>query len=144
MDSDYLHFNGIDPTGHYLRTPLTRAELVERLRTLKLEQPPGWVLDWTREYDVSDPRRKPILMTNRKWDLTETGWGVVFVEGSDRRVRTALTELLDLRQKQATKGGKSHYFRICEYRIGESTLAFLERHHVSAGARGNQIGRAHV
>jgi hypothetical protein len=65
------------------------------------------------------------------WDLSQTGWSVVFAPNIDPRVRSALEELLEHRREQATRN-QSYYYQECSYR-GESTSEFLQRYGARPG-----------
>ena len=126
MSDKNLYFNGVNPQGKYLTRPATFDQIVEGLKRGGWTAPPEWVLRWTQEHGVDDPRRKPILEVQRPWDLAETGWAVVFAPDLDPRVRFALEELLEhRRQKAGSRNG--HYFRELVYR-GEDTYTFVEKH----------------
>ncbi len=75
-----LYFTGINPKGKYLTPPTSLERIVNRLRQEGWQTPPEWVLEWTREHtaDEDDRLRKPVFETDRPWNLTGTGWGVVF------------------------------------------------------------------
>jgi hypothetical protein len=127
MSDQLLYFTGVNPKGKYLTPPAPLEEIVRRLKEEGWQAPPNWVLDWAREHAVEDPLRRPVFETTRPWDLTETGWGVVFAPDVDPRVPMVLEELLEHRRKQATAGGKSHYYQ--EYKYGgEKTFDFVQRH----------------
>jgi len=127
MSDQKLYFTGINPQGKYLTPPASLDEVIRGLKAGGWQAPPGWVLEWTREHAVDDPLRKPVFETNRPWDLTETGWGVVFAPDLDPRVRVELEALLEHRRRQATAGGRSHYYQ--EYTFqGESTYDFVKDH----------------
>src|SRR5262245_20478830 len=104
MSDQKLYFNGINPQGKYLTPPAPLAEIVRRLKEEGWEAPPEWVLEWTREH-TADPKedrlRRPVLETKRPWDLTKTGWGVVYAPDLDPRVRYELEDLLEHRRRQA-------------------------------------------
>lgn len=68
-----------------------------------------------------DPRR-----------LEETGWGVVFAEGTGPALREALEPLLAHRRRQAGRV-EAHRYRELGYRRGESKLHFLARHGATPG-----------
>jgi NB-ARC domain/CHAT domain len=61
-------------------------------------------------------------------NLEETGWGVIFVAGTDGRVRTALRELCEYRRDMAKK-----MYRELQYQPGETTAQFLARHGAPSG-----------
>ncbi len=129
MSDPKLYFTGINPKGEYLTPPASLEEIVKRLKEKGWQAPPDWVLEWTHEHtaDEDDRLRKPVFETDRPWDLTETGWGVVFAPDLDPRVRTELEDLVEHRRQQATADGKSHYFADYTYR-GESTVDFVKGH----------------
>ena len=127
MSDQRLYFTGINPKGKYLTPPASLERIVNRLLEEGWTAPPEWVLEWTKKHHVDDPLRKPVFETDRPWDLTETGWGVVFAPDLDSRVRTELEELLEHRRRQATAGGKSHYYAEYTYR-GEETFDFVRDH----------------
>lgn len=132
-----LFFNGITPRGQYLTPPLTAKELTQRVLQTGLDVPSQWVLDMTRERTRGDYRRRPILNIQRKWDLAETGWAVVYAPGIDRRVKLALQDLIEHRESQAVSGGRSNLFRSIDARSGEAVSDFLRRHNVVVGQRGD-------
>lgn len=74
----------------------------------------------------------PILEVHRPWDLSATGWAVVFAPNLDPRVRLAMEELLEFRRSQATSNGHSHYYKELNYQ-GESTADFLRRNGAKIG-----------
>lgn len=135
--SEKLYFNGITTRGQYVTPPITAEELAQRVRAAGLDAPSEWVLDMTRERPKGDRKRRPILDIQRKWDLAETGWAVVYAPGTDRKVKLALRDLIEHREGQAAGGGRSTYFRSIDARPGESLDAFLRRPDVSAGQRGD-------
>jgi hypothetical protein len=89
------------------------------------------------ESQISQPPRLwttsggPILDIVHPWDLSQTGWSVVFAPDLDPRVRSALGELLEHRRQQATRNNND-YYQECSYR-GESTSEFLHRHGAKLG-----------
>jgi hypothetical protein len=126
--SELHHFNGIDAdTGQDLLRPLSDQELVDLVRR---EREPQTFLerlaDWIKKFGIDDARRKPVVDTDRPWDLSETGWGVVFGPKVDRTTRLYFDELIEHRRDQVGRG-KPDYVRICEYREGEATYDFLLR-----------------
>lgn len=90
-----------------------------------------------REIEIqgwADPERlrRVELGTN----LDETGWGVIFHQDASSELKTALKELLDLRQAQA--GAKRPvFFRVFDgpngYRPGETAEQFLRRNGAISG-----------
>jgi hypothetical protein len=132
-----LFFNGVKRSGEYVTPPLGFDELFHIVQKTGLDLPSGWVLDGARERPRGDPKRRPIQDIERKWDLAQTGWAVVFAPGIDRRVPAALKDLIELRESQAAGGGQSHLFRWIDARPGESLDDFLRRPDVAAGQRGD-------
>lgn len=126
MSKKKLYFNGVTPKGKYVTPPASFDQIVERLKREGWKAPAEWVLRWTEDHAVDDPRRKPVLEVEHPWDLAETGWAVVFAPDLDPRVRSALGELLEHRRRQATRD-HSHYYRELTYQ-GEATYKFVERH----------------
>lgn len=123
-----LYFNGACCEGGYFTPPITVEDLMARILEAGIDRPADWVLEQVREHPKGDPRRMPIEDIQRKWDLAETGWAVVLAPGLDWRVRRALSELLELREAQATRGGVHRRFQIIDdCRPGESVLALLHR-----------------
>ncbi|MFN6562363.1 MAG: hypothetical protein RMY28_021580 [Nostoc sp. ChiSLP01] len=132
-----LYFNGIDgASGEYLLPPLTPEQLS------KIAQ--GEEFDPT---EISELKRKdshvkglepdfaPIEGVDPK-NLAETGWGVIFAHNADPAIREALKELLEHRQRQATKNQENYYQEYVGakgYRPGESKNQFLSRHGVGPG-----------
>jgi hypothetical protein len=131
MSDRKLYFNGVNPKGKYLTPPAPLQELVERLRREGWQAPPEWVLEWTRQHAVGDPRRKPVLEVDKPWDLAETGWGVVFAPDLNSRVRSELETLLEHRRQLATRV-HSHYYKEYEY-AGESTFKFVKENRGKPG-----------
>jgi hypothetical protein len=134
--SDKLFFNGVVPNGRYITPPITADELMRRVGEVGLDVTPEWVLDAVREHPKGDSKRPSIQQIQRNWDLSETGWAVVFAPGIDPHVKNALEELLSFRESQAIRGGKN-YFRSVEYRTGEEVSEFLRRPDVAGGHRGD-------
>ncbi|WP_445633988.1 Gingipain domain-containing protein [Nostoc sp. DSM 114161] len=132
-----LYFNGINgASGDYLLPPLTPEQVS------KIAQ--GEEFDPT---EISELKRKdshvkglepdfaPIEGVDPK-NLAETGWGVIFAYNADPAIREALKELLEHRQRQATKNNENYYQEYVGakgYRPGESKNQFLSRHGVGPG-----------
>ncbi|ALF51778.1 hypothetical protein ACX27_01220 [Nostoc piscinale CENA21] len=133
--TEELHFNGIDgASGSYLLPPLT-AEQVARIAQGEEFDPEE--LD---ELKQKDPRYQqghfaPMEGVDPK-NLAETGWGVIFAFNADPAIKEALKELLEHRQRQATKKHEHYYKEYIGpkgYRPGESKGGFLSRHGVGPG-----------
>ncbi len=65
-------------------------------------------------------------------DLADSGWGIIFPKGTPPEVREALSPLLELRMKQASRKNE-RYYRELDYYPGETKRNFLRRHQVEAG-----------
>lgn len=75
-------------------------------------------------------------LSERQKYLSEMGWGAIFAANADPAVREALSELLDLRRKQATQNHDTYYKEYTGedgYRPGDTARDFLVRHGVSLG-----------
>src|SRR6185295_10626431 len=95
--------NGLNgATGRYLLPPLSRKKLGHVAAKL---DPDGelrqLITDWSEGKAVHDPFRAPSSDVQDPTDLAETGWGVIFAEGTPPGVRRALEPLLTLREEQA-------------------------------------------
>lgn len=131
MSDEKVWFNGLNgDTGDYLVDPLTPEELSLRVPR-HLGQQQDWVED--EKSDLEDPFRKPILDVDRPWDLSETGWGVIFAPGIDRGVKLALEELLEHRRHQVGTVHPTYYRDDLDYRTGDTVKTFLERHRTRPG-----------
>jgi hypothetical protein len=122
------YFNGVDEkTGKYLLPPLSTEELAELVRQAYAPQTfLGKVAEWLAKFAVDDPRRKPVVDTERPWDLSETGWGVIYGPNVDWATKLAIGELIEHRRSQVGPA-RPDYLRECTYR-GEGTYDFLQRH----------------
>jgi hypothetical protein len=129
MNEKLHYFNGIaEKTGKYLLPPMTTAELAKLARQAREPQPfLDEVEEWLDKFAEDDPRRKPVVDTERPWDLSETGWGVVYGPSVDRATKMAIGELIEYRREQVGSA-KPDYLRECTYREGETTYNFLKRH----------------
>lgn len=67
-------------------------------------------------------------------DLANTGWGVIFAQGTDPAVREALAPLLNLRKQQANKlfEGYREFGALLGYRHGQSQEDFLSQWKIGA------------
>ncbi len=137
MITEELYFNGINgSSGEYLLPPLT-AEEVARIAQGEEFDPVEISELKKKNLHVKglEPDFAPIEGVDPK-NLAETGWGVIFAYDADPAIKEALKELLDHRQRQATKH-QEHYYREYTgpkgYRPGESKNAFLARHGVGPG-----------
>jgi hypothetical protein len=72
----------------------------------------------------------------RRMNLAETGWGVIFASDADPAIRDALRELLEHRRSQASLTHERRYrefFGDSGYQPGETRREFLQRHRVGTG-----------
>ncbi|MCF2145754.1 hypothetical protein IQ276_004620 [Desmonostoc muscorum LEGE 12446] len=132
-----LYFNGIDgASGEYLLPPLT-PEQVSKIAQGEEFDP----------IEISELKRKDLHVKGLEPDfapiegvdpknLAETGWGVIFAYNDNPAIKEtlkeALKELLEHRQKQATKNNENYYKEYI-YRPGELKNQFLSRHGVGPG-----------
>jgi hypothetical protein len=69
-------------------------------------------------------------------NLSDLGWGVIFGDDADPKIREALSDLLEHRRRQAT-GKRDDYYRefigAHSYRSGESASRFLARNGTGSG-----------
>ncbi len=129
-------FNGIDATtGEYLQPPLAASEVAAL--ACREAAPEPWHLQELKRRHQRDARGHlgPIEGVEAK-DLSQAGWGVVFAHDADPAVREALGELLEHRQRQATRRRERRYQEYAGdrgYLPGESKSDFLVRHGVGPG-----------
>jgi hypothetical protein len=123
MSEELLTFNGINgATGEYGLPAMTNAQLS---KFIEGEEPPENLDDLKRK-----AREREAVLTIKEGhdpkNLAEAGWGIVFSYDADPSIKEALSELIELRRKQA-----GAYFKIYEgsdgYRLGESKAKFLQR-----------------
>ncbi len=132
-----LYFNGIDgASGEYLLPPLT-PEQVSKIAQGEEFDPVEISELKKKDLHVKglEPDFAPIEGVDPK-DLAQTGWGVIFTYNADPAIKEALKELLEHRQRQATKNHENYYQEYTGpkgYRPGESKNQFLARHGVGPG-----------
>src|ERR1043166_5334139 len=101
--------NGINAsTGDYFFEPETIDEIAARAARPPLDQEH---IDELVEHHQS--KSFAVVPWASPKNLSETGWGVIFPAGDDptiRKIRDALSELLDYRKEQAG-ANKPHYYR---------------------------------
>ncbi|MDZ8222815.1 hypothetical protein [Nostoc sp. ChiVER01] len=132
-----LYFNGIDgASGTYLLPPLTPEQLS---KIAQGEEFDPTEINELKKKDLHvkglEPDFAPIEGVDPK-DLAQTGWGVIFAFNADPAIKEALKELLEHRQKQASKNHENYYKEYTGpkgYRPGESKNQFLSRHGVGPG-----------
>jgi hypothetical protein len=80
---------------------------------------------------------EPRLVDVGNWqNLNEAGWGVIFPQDADPRIKQALQKLLDHRRAQAAEHHWDYYREFtgpAGYRPGETKTQFLSRHGVGTG-----------
>ncbi|MDF5707423.1 MAG: C25 family cysteine peptidase [Nostoc sp. S4] len=132
-----LYFNGIDgASGEYLLPPLTPEQLSkiaqgEKFDPIELSE----LKSKNSQVKKEDTDFAPMEGIDPK-NLAETGWGVIFAYNADPAIKEALKELLEHRQRQATKNHENYYKEYVGpkgYRPGESKNQFLSRHGVGPG-----------
>jgi hypothetical protein len=137
MSTEEIYFNGINgATGEYLLPPLTAEQIA---KIAQGEEFDPIELSELKKKDLhvkgQEPDFAPIEGVDPK-NLAETGWGVIFAYNVDPAIKEALKELLEHRQKQATKNHEHYYQEYTGpkgYRPGESKNSFLSRHGVGPG-----------
>ncbi|MEH2069143.1 MAG: hypothetical protein V7K47_13445 [Nostoc sp.] len=135
--TEELYFNGIDgASGEYLLPPLTPEQLSkiaqgEKFDPIELSE----LRSKNSQVKKEDTDFAPMEGVDPK-NLAETGWGVIFTYNADPAIKEALKELLEHRQRQATKNHENYYKEYVGpkgYRPGESKNQFLSRHGVGPG-----------
>jgi hypothetical protein len=121
-DPRLVYVNGIDTeTGNYAFPPRSVDDLAKQVLIR-----PG-VAGFTQLH-TETPRSfgVPFGMDPTKPD--EAGWGIIFHEDTPHDIQDALDPLIKLRAKQAA--GR---FKVFDYKKGEQTRDWYQRHHISAG-----------
>lgn len=130
-----LFTNGVDATtGEQLLAPMTVTEMA-RLATRAPLDRAGTAELAARHRNVTEQVFAPKHGVDPA-DLAQTGWGVVFAQGTDPRVISALTPLLERRHAQAAAVAETRYREFSGshgYRAGESKQDFLRRHRSGPG-----------
>jgi hypothetical protein len=128
-----LRFNGINgATGEYGMRPMTGEELAN---VIKGETPP----ENLGELDNKKTGPFPIKPPNDPTRLDEAGWAVVFAAGADPTIKAALSELLELRRKQAGDRFKIYEgadgYGNAEKKAGatRAKATFFKRHKIGGG-----------
>lgn len=126
MADEKLYFNGINgASGGYETPPMTAQELAKVALGSKKE--------------AQGPESFAPMYGIDKKDLAQTGWGVIFATGDDKKteeLKEALKPLLDYRRAQAAKANETFYREftgLLAYKPGETKNAFLKRHKVGPG-----------
>lgn len=128
--------------GSYLVHRGTRLGLVK----VWLSRPGVMVNEIERRYIEAcagfEEREREKEEAQRRKNLSQTGWGVIFAADSDPSLRQALRPLLEHRREQAAKRQESFYREFIGadgYQKGETARAFLARHGAGSGPVEPQI-----
>jgi len=129
-DQQLLYFNGVNgDSGTYDLPPMSGDSLVQFI------QGEGTPENLSELKDRERRRTQAVMGVKEGVDpkkLDESGWGVIFAHDVDPAIKEALSELLNLRQKQA-----GAHFRLYEgskgHRPDESKGKFLARHGAGPG-----------
>lgn len=115
--------NGVrEGSDRYLVQPLSREGLGRIATELPLDTDLLELLkSWEEGKAVRDPFRAPSSIVEDPADLSQAGWGVIFAENTDPKIRRALAPLLELRSRQA----KDLYFDLT-YTKGSSLSQFIK------------------
>jgi hypothetical protein len=121
---ELLYFNGVNgATGEYGLPPMTGEELS---KFIKGESAPQNLDELKFRREQKTQQTMGVKEGIDPKDLAQAGWGVIFAHDADPAIKEALSELLDLRRKQA-----GPCFKVYEggdgYRPGESKSRFLAR-----------------
>ncbi|GAP15882.1 hypothetical protein LARV_03676 [Longilinea arvoryzae] len=122
--AEKIYINGINAaTGDYFTKPMTVRQVVRQaLRERDRRIPIFLRAFWGTEHLGPEP----------DWsNPAEAGWGVVFHEAEDDRVRQALQPLIDHRRTQID----ADRVKVLDYRDGESKQDWLARFGITAGSR---------
>jgi hypothetical protein len=127
-ETDKIYANGINAvTGKYLVSPMTAKQL---MRYITGESDAN-ILDWLQR--MLHLIITPFMGFDRDpTDITQSGWGVVFNEKEDTRVKKAFEPLVTHRRK---KVGNDALVKVMEYRTGEGLKEFLGRYGLAPGSK---------
>ena len=121
-DPRLVYVNGIDvETGNYAFPPRSVDDLAKQVLVR-----PG-VTGFTQLH-TETPRSFGVPFGMDPSKLEEAGWGVIFHEDTPHDIQDALDPLIKLREKQAAAR-----FKVLDYKKGEQTRDWYQRHHISAG-----------
>jgi hypothetical protein len=117
-----VYVNGIDAeTGQYAFAPRSSDELAKQVLVR-----PG--VATFSELHAESPRSFGVPFGMDPNKLDDTGWGIVFHEDSPPELQAALQPLVEARRSQA-----GDRFKILDFKKGEQTRSWYQRHQVSAG-----------
>ncbi|MBD0292538.1 MAG: hypothetical protein ICV70_03045 [Jiangellaceae bacterium] len=135
MTEGLLVANGVDVlTGDYLLPPMP-VDQVARLAMSGAPDRSSAAALAARHRRATERVYAPKQGVDPR-DLAQTGWGVVFAEHADPRIRSRLTPLLERRREQAAAVVERRYRQFTGadgYRAGESKQEFLSRHGAGPG-----------
>jgi hypothetical protein len=121
-DPSVIYLNGIDTeTGNYAFAPWSVDDLAKQVLVR-----PG-VAGFTQLH-TETPRSFGVPFGMDPNKLEEAGWGVIFHEDTPHDIQDALDPLIKFREKRAA--GR---FKMLDYKKGEQTRDWYQRHHISAG-----------
>jgi CHAT domain/Peptidase family C25 len=121
-DPNLIYVNGIDlETGQYAFAPRSIDALAKQV----LIRPGVGAFEAVH---AETPRSFGVPFGMDPSKLEEAGWGIVFHEDTPQDVRGALEPLIKLRGGQAGVRCK-----VLDYKKGEQTRDWYQRHHISAG-----------
>jgi hypothetical protein len=121
-DTNLVYVNGIDiDSGKYAFAPRSIDDLAKHV--LVHPSVRGFA-----EWHVERPRSFGVRFGMDPAKLEEAGWAIVVHEDTPQDVRGALEPLIKLREQQA-----GNRFKTLDYKKGEQTRAWYQRHHISAG-----------
>ena len=121
-DPRLVYVNGIDvETGNYAFPPQSVDDLAKQVLVR-----PG--AEGFAQLHTETPRSFGVPFGMDPTKLEEAGWGIIFHEDTPHDIQDALGPLIKLREKQA-----ADRFKVLDYKKGEQTRDWYQRHPVSAG-----------
>ncbi|GAP13721.1 peptidase family C25 [Longilinea arvoryzae] len=129
-DEKKIFINGIDGvTGQYLLPPMNLANVAALARGETRDQN---LLDWLSSvwHKISTPHLGLPLGVDPA-DVTQAGWGIVFLKDADLAVIAALQPLIEHRKQRIRN---DRIVKELDYRPGESWEAWLDRYGVAPGS----------
>jgi hypothetical protein len=129
-DEKQIFFNGIDGvTGEYLVPPMQiSTAAVMASGEVKEKKIITWLTSmW---HKISTPFMGLPLGVDPT-DITQAGWGIVFLKDEDPAVKAALQPLVEHRSNQIVN---SKLIRVLEYQPGETWEQWLGRYNVAPGS----------
>jgi len=122
--ADFIFVNGIDfNTGQYAVAPRSIDQIAKEVLKRPGLQP------FTDVHD-DKPRAFGIPFGVDLAKPEDAGWGIIFNEGTPQDIRKALEPLIARRRKQVG----DHLLKVLDYKKGEQTRSWYQRHAVSPGA----------